>query len=281
MADPQSPAARVVIDAHKAGERRRRFSIAVTLILSFGSLLTVSILTVLLMAMFSARQNTFDLLRDQADLGIGALTSRVDTHMQAARNQAQQLILTVTPFLALIAAYGLAGQDFRLGYYRALFSKPISVPMYYVLLFCCAGVAFWLVQALAMGTFAFAGVNAWDPGLALEASVRFTMLATLTFAMSRVTRLDWIFALLILSLGDPLRGAYPAGESIRGWVINVLFPPTHVLDLAPAAQQAGQITALLPEAGPEWVSVAWLAGYALVCFGIGLLLVRKVPLSSA
>ncbi len=88
MADPKSPAARQVIDAHKAGERRRRFSIAVTLILSFGSLLTVSILTVLLLAMFSAAQNTVDLLRDKADLGIGALASRVDTHMQAARNQA-------------------------------------------------------------------------------------------------------------------------------------------------------------------------------------------------
>ena len=92
MADPKSPAAKEVIDAQLKGERRRRFSIAMTLILSFGSLLAVSILAVLLLAVISAARNTIDLLRDKADLGIGALAGKVDSHMLAARNQAAFIV---------------------------------------------------------------------------------------------------------------------------------------------------------------------------------------------
>ncbi len=95
MADPKSPAAKTVIEAHKAGERRRRFSIALTLILSFGSLLTVTILVVLGLAVVSAARNTIELLQDKADLGIGALTHRVESHMQAGYHQAAFVALAI------------------------------------------------------------------------------------------------------------------------------------------------------------------------------------------
>ena len=64
-----------------------RLSLASILALSFGSLITVSILLVLGFAIVSAARNTVDLLRDQADLGIGIITSEIEDHLKSARDQ--------------------------------------------------------------------------------------------------------------------------------------------------------------------------------------------------
>ena len=64
-----------------------RLSLASILALSFGSLITVSILLVLGFAIFSGARNTVDLLRDQADLGIGIITSEIEDHLKSARDQ--------------------------------------------------------------------------------------------------------------------------------------------------------------------------------------------------
>lgn len=196
------------------------------------------------------------------------------------RRGAVGIIIAVTPFLTLIATYGLIGQDFRLGFFRPMFAKPISVPWYYAMQFACAAVTFWLVQALILIGLAAFGINAWDPAVWLEMSLRFVLLGTLVFAISRVTRLDWIFAMLVFSLAAPLRLAYPVGESLRGWLINVLFPPTQLFDLESGARAPGQMSALITSAGPEWGSVSWIAGYALICLLIGLLAARHIPLAS-
>jgi len=197
------------------------------------------------------------------------------------RSQVLQINTTLTAFLALIACYGLIGQDFRLGYYRSLFAKALSVPMYYAALFLCALLGFWLVQGVTLLGLAAFGVNGWEASVMLEMTVSFLLLGSITFAFSRASRLDWIFAFLVMSLASPLRNAYPAAESAKGWVINVLLPPMQLLELAPSARAAGQLSALVSAAGPEWASLAWIVGYTAVCFMIGLVLTRGLPLGSA
>lgn len=194
--------------------------------------------------------------------------------------QAVQLMGMITPFLTLIAVYGLIGQDFREGFYRPMFAKPVSVPLYYAQLFCCAVLCFWIVQGLVLLAFAVYGVNAWEPTAWLDFSMRFFLLGTLTFAISRVSRLDWLFAMFFFSLASPLRQGYPAAESLLGWLINVLFPPTQLFDLLPAARAQGQFSALVAEVGLEWGSIGWVAGYSAVCFLIGIWAVRRIPLAS-
>ena len=208
------------------------------------------------------------------------LAQETDATPEALHSQGVALTLLITPFLALIATYGLLGQDFRLGFYRPLFAKPISVPVYYAMLFCCAAVSFWLLQALVLLALASFGIDAWDPGAWLEMSLRFALLGTLTFAISRVTRLDWLFAFLFFQLAAPLRQLFPAAESIRGFLINALFPPTQLFELPPSARAGGQFSSLISSGGPEWASIAWLSGYATICFVIGLWAVRRIPLAS-
>ena len=124
------------------------------------------------------------------------------------------------------------------------------------------------------------GLDALSTAIALEAFGYGCHDGGLVFAVSRVTRLDWIFAIFFFSLASPLRQSYPAEESIRGWLINVLFPPTQLFALAPPDRAPGQFSALISSAGPEWGSVAWLTGYAVICFLIGLWAARRIPLAS-
>ncbi len=200
---------------------------------------------------------------------------------EVMHSQGVGLLLALTPFLTLIATYGLIGQDFRLGFFRPLFAKPISVPLYYAVLFCCAGLTFWIVQGLSLLALAAFQINAWEPAAALDMSLRFGLLGGLTFAMSRVTRLDWLFAFLIYQLAAPLRTLLPAEETIRGFVINIIFPPTQLFELTPAARAEGQFSSLVGASGPEGASIAWLIGYISVCVVIGLYTVRRLELASA
>ena len=57
------------------------------------------------------------------------LAQVTDVTPEALHGQGVALTLGLTPFLTLVATYGLVGHDFRLGSYRSLFSKPISVPL--------------------------------------------------------------------------------------------------------------------------------------------------------
>jgi hypothetical protein len=208
-------------------------------------------------------------------------STNVEMTPEQMSGQAIGVIQAVSTFLTLIATYGLIGQDFRLGYYRSLFAKPLSSPLYYAAVFGCALAGFWLVQGFILATFGVFGVNAWDPGVALDITMSFLILGSMVFAFSRVSRLDWIFAVFFMALAGPLRNAYPAEEFFRGKIINVLFPPMHLFELTPAARGAGQTTSLVSDAGPEWVSLAWISGYSLVFFAIAIVLVRRLPLASA
>ena len=194
--------------------------------------------------------------------------------------QAIQVMLSLTTFLTLVGTYGLIGQDFRLGYYRSYFAKPVPVPLYYVATFGCALLGFWTVQGLILVTLASFGVNAWDAAAALEATLSFILLGSMVLAFSRVSRLDWIFAAFLMALANPLRSAYPAAESIRGKILNVLLPPMHLFDLTPSARAAGETSALITGAGVEWTSLSWICVYALTFFLCAMVAVWKLPLAS-
>ncbi|MCY4229966.1 MAG: adenylate/guanylate cyclase domain-containing protein [Alphaproteobacteria bacterium] len=67
---------------------RRRLSLSWLLALCFGSLIAVSILVVLGVAVYSATRNTVDLLQDRADLEIEVLSREVESLLESARDQA-------------------------------------------------------------------------------------------------------------------------------------------------------------------------------------------------
>lgn len=201
---------------------------------------------------------------------------RVRTPLQH-RAMALSTLQAVSVFLTLIAAYGTAGQDFRSGSFRVLFSRPVSVPAYYVVVFLCSLVGFWLVLALGMFTFLIAEIDAWSGPVLLDLTFQFLLLGSVIFVFSRMTRLGWIVGYMFFVLGTPMRDAYPAGETWYGTAYNVVLPPSQLL--RPAGQgPSREISALLPSIGPEWWDMVWVGGYSLAALAVGVILLRVVPL---
>lgn len=172
-------------------------------------------------------------------------------------------------FLIMVATYSLIGEDVRRGYFRFLFSKPINPVLYYTQAFIAAAIAFLAVQLVVVGLFAVVVQPAWPGRLFLEMIASFFLFGSVIFALSRVVRLDWLIGLFLFILGAGMRNWYPPAESIKGKIFTVLFPPTHLLE-----------DPLFPATGVDWWHVAWMGGYAAICFAIGLSLVRFVPLGS-
>ena len=193
------------------------------------------------------------------------------------RIMALGILQDISIFLTLIAAYGIAGNDFRTESFRVLFSRPVSVVAYYLASFLCALTAFWLVTGLAVFVYLMAEVDAWSPPVFLDLSFQFLLLGSVIFAFSRVTRLGWIVGYMFFVLGAPMREAYPASESWYGAVYNVILPPSQLLQ--PAGRgSARELSALLPSMGPEWWDMVWVGGYSLAALMVGLILLRVVPM---
>ena len=89
MAEAQTTPAKHGLGSTRTDQPRRRLSIALTLLLSFGSLIAISILTVLGLAVWTAGQNTFDLLRDRADLGIDRLIKLAESKLKPAEEKSR------------------------------------------------------------------------------------------------------------------------------------------------------------------------------------------------
>ncbi|MCH7874654.1 MAG: hypothetical protein IH965_05080 [Gemmatimonadetes bacterium] len=179
---------------------------------------------------------------------------------QGLRNTAQLLIL--------VASYGLIGHDFRTGFYRFVFVKPLSPVGYYAATFVAALLGFQLVLLTLTGIYSVAVRPAWPGTLFLDAAVYFAFIGSLIFAFSRFTRLDWVLGMFLLLLGDLARHAYPKDESFLGAVMNVILPPD-----PPAS--------FFDAAGVAWGELSWVLGYAAIAFAIGLMTVRVVPMGAA
>ncbi len=215
------------------------------------------------------------LTRGAAMLVVGVVFSLplwlAQTAIPEANAQAvlRQTLEGMTLFLTMIATYGIVGEDVRRGYYRFLFSKPISPIQYSVQAMVAAFLVFVIAQFLLIGVFAMVVEPVWPDGALRETAAAFVLLGSMIFALSRVTRMDWLIALTIFIFGNLVRVWYPPAESFLGKLLNVVFPPNHLLE-----------PALFPPHAIDWSNVAWVAGYSVACIVIGLSLVRFIPLSS-
>jgi hypothetical protein len=194
---------------------------------------------------------------------LAAGTQRTDP--EALRALLVQVIGTTTVFLILIATAGIVGGDLRQGYYRFILSRPLSPVAYYGLAFAASQLSFLAVLFAFTGIFAVLRGPIW-PGLRPFAgwSISFVLLGSLVFVVSRFSRLDWLFGIFALMLGEVVRDRWPPDGSIPGAVLNVLLPP-RVHDWFAA------------DASALWGHIAWALGYAAVMLTLGLLAVRHVP----
>ncbi|HEY6089037.1 MAG TPA: hypothetical protein VD771_04525 [Gemmatimonadaceae bacterium] len=184
------------------------------------------------------------------------------------------LIITVTSSIVslavLIALNGIVSTDRKMGYYRFLFSKPLSPIAYYTQLFLVymAGVvASMLLLSGIMHTVipAFSILNYLE-----YAAVMYIAMGGIGFFLSVATRFDWVTLAAVWLGSRILRDFYGPKPGWKSKAVELL-PPVHKLD--------GVSMSLITNGTAHTSDVLWLVGYGALFFALGLLILRRGSLA--
>jgi ABC-type multidrug transport system permease subunit len=179
------------------------------------------------------------------------------------------------PIGAFLAGAGIVSSDRHQGHFRFYFSKPIGVLAYYVQTYVLHGVVF----------VALFGAITWGWGaLAVHVSVHRAMeAAALTFVLvggiglllSTLLRFDGGLLVLVYIISMTLQqiAAMPGKQQLPGWALQLskVLPPVYKMDQVRSHLYAAEAIA----AADVWHVI----GYGIGAFVLGLLLLRKLPLS--
>jgi hypothetical protein len=181
-----------------------------------------------------------------------------------------QVASAIASLSVLIAMNGLISNDRKNGYYRFLFSKPLSAVAYYAQLFVVYGVgvltAMLLLAGLSRLIFpAFSIVN-----FLMYAAIIYVAMGGIGFFLSVATRYDWLTLAAVWLGSRLLRGVYGPKHDWRSKLVELL-PPVHRLDEV-ANSLIGRGTADISD-------VVWLLGYGLLFFALGLFILWKGSLA--
>jgi hypothetical protein len=177
---------------------------------------------------------------------------------------------SIVSLAVLIALNGIVSTDRKMGYYRFLFSKPVSRIAYYVQLFfvyMLGVLAAMLVLALALHSVApFFNVLHFI----LYAALIYIAMGGIGFFISVATRFDWLTLAAVWLGSRVLRDIYGAKPGFRSKLVELL-PPVHKLNEVAQSMISG---------GAAPVSdVVWLLGYGAAFFALGLLWLQRGSLA--
>jgi hypothetical protein len=184
---------------------------------------------------------------------------------------AKRILILALPQIVYIGAFialnGIISTDRKLGYYRFLFSKPVSIPAYYAQYFVVSILGFLAVFAFLLGIFSIV-IRPVNPLGALEfCALVYLSFGGIAFLVSSLFRYDWPI-LAGVYLGSAMVNGFWAMET--GWkmIIRNALPPLH--QLSP--------TDLVNLGTMDPKAVVWLLGYSAACFVAGLIVLWRRPI---
>ena len=190
----------------------------------------------------------------------------------SARYAIIQLFAEFSLIAVLIGINGVVSSDRVKGYYRFLFSKPVSIPRYYAQAYVINGVGLVLAAAAVLGAIyllgypVFLGRALWMVGLFYVA------LGGMGFLYSTLARFDWVLMGATWGLAQLLRALYPAERSRAGQVLDVILPPFHRLREVALELARGNLV--------DPTTLSWLIGWGAGSFLLGLIVLRRRPLAT-
>lgn len=184
------------------------------------------------------------------------------------------LVITVTSSVVslsvLIALNGIVSTDRKLGYYRFLFSKPVSPVAYYAQLFFVymAGVlTSMLILSAALRT-VVPTFNIFN--FLLYAAIIYIAMGGIGFFVSVATRFDWLTLAAVWLGSRVLREVYGPRPGWQSKAVELL-PPVHKLNDVSFT--------LITDGTANTGDVLWLLGYGALFFALGLLVLRRGSLA--
>ena len=187
-----------------------------------------------------------------------------------ATNLVMAVLSQVSFILAFITLNGIVSTDRKLGYYRFLFSKPVSIPAYYVQLFFVYFVGFLAAVAILLGVFSFftAPIDLIRP--LLFCALLYLSLGGIAFLISTLFRYDWPILAGIFLGSAVLHSMWQFEEGWRRMILSIL-PPVYRL--------TSELPNIVNGRPVDTNSILWLLGYSAICFAAGLYVLRRRPFS--
>jgi len=177
---------------------------------------------------------------------------------------------SVVTLAVLIALNGIVSTDRKMGYYRFLFSKPLSPVAYYAQLFVVhmAGV---LASMLVLSGILHVVVPAFNTFNFLKyAAIIYIAMGGIGFFLSVATRFDWVTLAAVWLGSRILRDFYGPRPGWKSKAVELL-PPVHKLNDVSMS--------LITNGTAPSSDVLWLLGYGALFFALGLLLLRRGSLA--
>lgn len=184
------------------------------------------------------------------------------------------LVITVTSSVVsvsvLIALNGIVSNDRKMGYYRFLFSKPVSPVAYYSQLFFVYMAGVLVAMLLLSGVLHTVVASFNVVNYLVYAAVIYIAMGGIGFFLSVATRYDWV-SLAAVWLGSRiLRDLYGAKPGWRSKAVELL-PPVHKL--------SDVSMSLITNGTAHTSDLLWLIGYGALFFALGLLFLRRGSLA--
>lgn len=190
----------------------------------------------------------------------------------SARYAVVALFAEFSLIAVLIGINGVVSSDRVRGYYRFLFAKPVSIPRYYAQAYCINGLGLVVAALGVLGAIYAFGYPVFPVRVLLMVALVYVSLGGLGFFYSTLARFDWVLMGATWGVAQVLRAVYPAYESRVGQVLDVVLPPFHQLRDVGLQLTRGEAV--------EPATLAWLLGWGIGGFVLGLLVLRRRSLAS-
>ncbi len=179
------------------------------------------------------------------------------------------LLQQVAFITALITLNGLVSGDRVKGYYRFLFSKPVSIPAYYAQNFLVYFVGFLAANAVLMGIFAIFAHPVSPLGPLAFCALVFLSFGGIAFFVSSLFKHDWAILVAVFLGSAILHSMWKDEVGWRKLIVSVL-PPLHKLtDALPDIMNRGVVNTQ---------DMLWLLGYNALFFAAGLFILHRRPI---
>lgn len=170
----------------------------------------------------------------------------------------------------LMTVNGMVSGDRRQGYFRFLFSKPLSIAGYYASAF-AVGLLGVLLASVAMY------LAVWWIGIRLPVQVLvavamiYALVGAIGFFYSTIMSREWLGVIATLVVVGYLHFRIDRDGGTVGSLARYLLPPIHLGNAVRDATLSGAL--------PEATILFWTLGYGLVVLAAALLVLRRRPLA--
>ena len=191
------------------------------------------------------------------------------------RDIAVRILQAMLPPLACLGTFfatnGIVANDRKLGYYRFLFAKPVNPPLYYALTFAVYGIGLLVVTGVLMIIWAFTVRPMLPTELFIVVPLMYLAYGGIGFLLSAAWRFDWLSLVTVLLIANIAWALWSSATGWTRWLLYIL-PPVH---------RAGEVYNMQLSRGVPWTAVLWLGGYGLLCFLLGMIVIRRRPLGTS